>query len=116
MNLEGRGTNDKPQMKQLVQTITLDDLNPHGLYPNPDTPLSPQEINVLYDSEASITMLPGAFTESWHNLRPSMISLSGTFDDTSINNIQVGEFHAQMTLDTGETVRVVIPEASLTTR
>ena len=49
------------EMKQLVQTITLDDLNPHGLYPNPDKPLSPQNITVLYDSGASITMLPGAF-------------------------------------------------------
>jgi hypothetical protein len=34
------------QMKQLVQTITLDELNPHGLYPNPDTPLSPQDITI----------------------------------------------------------------------
>ncbi len=40
-----------------------------------------------------------------------MISLSGAFDDIGLQNIQVGEFHAQMTLDNGETVRVVIPEA-----
>jgi hypothetical protein len=46
-----------------------------------------------------------------------MMSLSGAFADTGRQNIiQVGDFHAQMTLDTGETVRVVIPEASLTTR
>jgi hypothetical protein len=99
------------QRKQLVQTITLDDLNPHGLYPNPDKPLTPQDITVLYDSGASITMLPGAFKTSWRNLRPSMMSLSGAFDEIGLQNIQVGEFHAQMTLDNGETVRVVIPEA-----
>ncbi len=50
VNLQERETNDNQQMKQLVQTITLDDLNPHGLYPNPDIPLSPQDITVLYDS------------------------------------------------------------------
>ena len=99
------------QMQQLVQTITLDDLNPHGLYPNPDTPLSPQDITVLYDSGASITMLPGTFKDSWRNLRPSMMSLSGAFTDTSIQSMNVGKFHAQMTLDNGETIRVVIPEA-----
>jgi hypothetical protein len=54
-----RETNHKGKIKQLVQTITLDDLNPHGLYPNPDKTLTPQDINVLYDSGASITMLPG---------------------------------------------------------
>ena len=105
-------TNHNAKIKQLVQTITLDDLNPHGLfYPNPDKTLTPQDITVLYDSGASITMLPGAFKDSWRNLRPSMMSLSGAFDETGIQDIQVGEFHAQMTLDTGETVRVVIPEA-----
>jgi hypothetical protein len=68
--------NNKEQIiQQLVQTLTLDDLNPHGLYPNPDKPLPPQEITVLYDSGASITMLPGGFTDSWRNLRPSLMSL-----------------------------------------
>jgi hypothetical protein len=102
---------DTQQMQQLVQIITLDDLTPHGLYPNPDTPLSPQDITVLYDSGASITMLPGTFKDSWRNLRPSMMSLSGAFTDTSIQSMNVGKFHAQMTLDNGETIRVVIPEA-----
>ena len=55
--------NNETTRKQLVQTLTLDDLNPHGLYPQHHHPLSPQPINVLYDSGASITMLPGAFAE-----------------------------------------------------
>jgi len=111
LNLQDCPNNNGKEMKQLVQTITLDDLNPHGLYPNPDQPLSPQDITVLYDSGASITMLPGAFKESWRNLRPSLMSLSGAYADAGIQNVCVGEFHAQMTLDTGETIRVVIPEA-----
>jgi hypothetical protein len=90
MNLMDCETNNKRSIKQLVQTITLDELNPHGLYPNPDKPLTPQDITVLYDSGASITMLPGAFKDSWQNLRTSMMSLSGAFDDTCIQNIQVG--------------------------
>jgi hypothetical protein len=104
-------TNSNQQIKQLVQTIKLDELNPHGLHPNHNKYLSSQDITVLYDSEASITMLPEAFKDSWRNLRLSMMSLSGAFADTGIQNIQVGEFRAQMTLDTGETIRVVIPEA-----
>jgi hypothetical protein len=109
--LSQQHVNKEKTIQQNVQIVTLDDLNPHALYSNPDKPLSPQDITVLYDSGASITMLPGAFRDSWQNLRPSMMSLSGAFGDTGIQNIQVGEFHAQMTLDNGETVRVVIPEA-----
>jgi hypothetical protein len=70
--------NNKEQIIH-VQTLTLDDLNPHGIYPNPNKPLPPQEITVLYDSGTSITMLPRGFTDSWRNLRPSLMSLSGAF-------------------------------------
>jgi hypothetical protein len=104
--------NQEKIIQQLVQTLTLDDLNPHGIYSNPDKPLPPKEITVLYDSGASITMLPGGFTDSWRNLRPNLMSLSGTFaEEETQTNIQIGEFHAQMTLDSGETIRFVIPEA-----
>ncbi len=33
--------------KQLVQTVTLEDINPHGLFPNPTRPLSSQPIPVI---------------------------------------------------------------------
>jgi hypothetical protein len=57
-------------------------------------------------------MLPGGFTDSWRNLRPSLMSLSDAFaEEETQTNIQIGEFHAQMTLDSGGTIRVVIPEA-----
>jgi hypothetical protein len=89
LNLPDCQSNKEKEIKQLMQTITLDDLNPHGLYRNPDKPLSPQDITVLYDSGASITMLPGTFKDSWQNLRPiSLTSLSGTFADAGIRNTE----------------------------
>ena len=99
--------------QQHVQTITLDDLNPHGLYPHHDNPLPTQLITVIYDSGASITMLPGAFVESWRNLRPSLMQLSGAFatENQLQNNLSVGEFHAELTLDGGEKIRAIFPEA-----
>jgi hypothetical protein len=63
MNLSDCHVNKEIITQQPVQTLTLDDLNPHGLYSTPDKPLPPQEITVLYDSDASITMLPGGFTD-----------------------------------------------------
>ena len=58
-------------------------------------------------------MLPGAFAESWCNLRPSFMKLSGAF--TKANETQsdlwIGEFHAEMTLDDGEKIRAIFPEA-----
>jgi hypothetical protein len=45
-------------LKQCVQTLTLDEINPHDLYPNQNTPMTTQPIDILYDTGASITMLP----------------------------------------------------------
>ncbi len=54
-------------------------------------------------------MLPGGFTDSWRNIRPSLMLLSGFFaEEDTQTNINVGKFHAQMTLDTGEIIRVII--------
>jgi hypothetical protein len=100
-------------IQQNVQTTTLDDLNPHGLYPHHDTPLPTQLITVIYDSGASITMLPGAFADSWRKLRPSLMQLSGAFatENQLQHNLSVGEFHAELTLDDGEKIRAIFPEA-----
>jgi hypothetical protein len=100
-------------IQQNVQTITLDDLNPHGLYPHHDNPLPAQLITVIYDSGASITMLPGAFADSWRNLRPSLMQFSGAFatENQLQHNLSVGEFHAKLTLDDGEKIRAIFPEA-----
>ena len=98
--------------KQLVQTVTLEDLNPHGLYPNPTRPLSSQPIPVIYDTGASTTMLPGIYKDSWRNLRLSNMVISGCFsEEGTLNEVWVGEFHALLQLDDGEQIRVIIPEA-----
>jgi hypothetical protein len=77
------------------------------------TPLPAQPITVIYDSGASITMLPGAFANSWRNLRPSLMKLSGAFatENQLQSNLCVGEFHAELTLDDGEKIRAIFPEA-----
>jgi hypothetical protein len=47
----------RKQYKQHVQTVTLDDLNPHGLYPHHDLPLPAQPITVIYDMMCSMSSL-----------------------------------------------------------
>ncbi len=112
-NLSQSHDNKVRIIQQNVQTITLDDLNPHGLYPHHDNPIPAQPITIIYDSGASITMLPGAFTDSWRNLRPSLMKLSGAFaTETQLQtNLWVGEFHAELTLNDGERIRAIFPEA-----
>ena len=110
--LQKRQQSAKQHHKQCPLTLTLDDLNPHSLYPNPDRPLCPQSHSVLYDSGASVTMFPLDYTESWRNLRPSIHTISGCFtQDEPVKDFMVGEFHAQLTLDDGETVRLIFPES-----
>ena len=46
------------KLQQCVQTLTLDDISPYDLYKNQDLPLTTQPIALLYDTGASITMLP----------------------------------------------------------
>ena len=102
----------KQHHTQCPLTLTLDDLNPHALYPNPVRPLGPQPLDVLYDSGASVTMFPLDHTDSSRNLRPSLHTISGCFtQDAPITDFMVGEFHAELTLDDGETVRLIFPES-----
>jgi hypothetical protein len=110
--LQKRQRRAKQQHKQYTITLTLDDLNPHSLYSNPDRPIGPQPLDVLYDSGASVTMFPLDHTDSWRNLRPSLHTISGCFtQDAPVTDFMVGEFHAQLTLDDGETVRLIFPES-----
>ena len=52
-------------LPQCVQTLTIDDINPHDLYPHQDKPISKQPIDLLYDTGASITMLPLDYAPAW---------------------------------------------------
>jgi hypothetical protein len=91
-----------------VQDIILN--SPHSLYHNPDKPLPPQVVDVIYDTGAAISMLPEEYTYAWANLRECLHTLTGCFAGTQESNLQIGEFHGIITLDSGETRRVIIPE------
>jgi len=99
-------------LKQCVQELTLDDINPHDLYPTPDIPLTTQPISLLYDTGASITMLPLDYAPAWRNLRPCLHQLTGCFAQEGTHyGLQIGEFHGLLKLDNEEMVRIIIPEA-----
>ena len=63
-NEENKGS----KIQQCVQTLTLDDITPYDLYENQDIPLTTQPIELLYDTGASITMLPLEYSPTWRNL------------------------------------------------
>jgi hypothetical protein len=68
-------------------------------------------IDVIFDTGAAITMLPGEYTEAWTNLRPCLHKITGCFSGVEQDNNYIGEFHAILTTDDGEAIRVIIPEA-----
>ena len=77
-----------------------------------DTPIVTQQIDVIMDTGATFTMLPGHFEFAWDDLRPCLHTIEGCFKGGSTNeDTQMGEFHALITLDTGETRRLIIPQA-----
>jgi hypothetical protein len=114
MKEEGSSTAE-PKAKVLKQgalNLTIDDINPHDLYQNQDTPLQKQPIDLLYDTGASITMLPLDYAPAWRNLRPCLHQLTGCFaSEGTQNDLQIGEFHGLLKLDNDEVVRIIIPEA-----
>jgi hypothetical protein len=48
---------------------------------------------------------------AWTNLRDCLYAIGGCFNGPTQNNPKMGEYHGIMTLDKGETIRVIIPEA-----
>jgi hypothetical protein len=93
------------------QHVLLD--TQHLLYENPLPPVTTQTIEVLHDTGASVSMLPAQFTFTWSNVRPCLHHISGCFKGGEQDNNEIGEFHALLTLDSGETTRAIIPEAIL---
>jgi hypothetical protein len=39
-----------------------------------------------------------------------MYNIGGCFSGPTCKDLQIGEYHGALTLDTGETVRIIIPE------
>jgi hypothetical protein len=40
-----------------------------------------------------------------------MYNIGGCFSGPTFKDLKIGEYHGALTLDTGETVRIIIPEA-----
>ena len=91
-----------------VQEITLE--TDYSLYPTQEKPIQHQPINLIYDTGAAISMLPAEYEHAWTNVRECLHTLVGCFAGHSETNLMIGEFHAILTLDSKETVRVIIPE------
>jgi hypothetical protein len=96
------------QYENHVQQVTID--TDHGLYDNPDKPYRNEPIQVIYDTGASISMLPAEYTYSWTNLRECLHTLTGCFSGQTEKNLMIGQFHGVLTMDSGEAVKVIIPE------
>jgi hypothetical protein len=91
-----------------VQEISID--TDYTLYPSQDKPIQNQQINLIYDTGAAISMLPAEYTHAWTNVRECLHTLTGCFAGHSETNLMIGEFHGILTLDSQETIRIVIPE------
>jgi hypothetical protein len=96
-------------LNNYVTDITLQ--TDYSLYENPETYSTTQPIPLIYDTGAAISMLSSEPSWAWTNLRDCMFNLGGCFSGPTVQNLQMGEYHGVMTLDSGETVRVIIPEA-----
>ncbi len=92
-----------------VQEVQL--TSDYYLYENQDQPITDQPIPVIFDTGAALTMISSHPTYAWTNLRECMFNISGCFKGLSFPDLQMGEYHGVMTLDSGETVHVTIPEA-----
>ena len=102
---------DQNEHSNNTQEYTLD--TEHSLYENQDKAVQAQQIDVLHDTGASITVLPSDFEFAWTNVRDSLHTISGCLKGTAEKYTQIGKFHALITLDTEEIKRAIIPEAIL---
>jgi hypothetical protein len=68
-------------------------------------------LQVIMDNGAALSMFTGSVTKAWTNLRPCLYSISGCFNGERHNDLQMGQFRGIVTLDSGEAVRIVVPES-----
>jgi hypothetical protein len=91
-----------------VQEISIE--TDYSLYPSPDKPIQNYPINLIYDTGAAISMLPAEYSHAWTNVRECLHTLTGCFAGQSETNLMIGEFHGIITLDSQETIRIIVPE------
>jgi hypothetical protein len=111
-NDDGYKTLEKQVRKNSIQNNVQNiDITEDYLYPNPDKPRATEPIEIIMDTGAAMTMFPDTYPYAWRNLRPCMYSISGCFKGDKHSDLNIGEFHGIMTVDSGEAIRVVVPES-----
>jgi hypothetical protein len=108
-----RRQDHKQHTKKLTSNATEVNLNTdYYLYNNPDNKrLTAQPIPFLYDTGAAISMISSDPAWAWTNLRECLYHIGGCFEGPTFKDLMMGEYHGIITLDSGETARVIIPEA-----
>jgi hypothetical protein len=110
------GKKDPMTLSNNVQHVNFKTENPEKLQ-NPYHPTHP--IEIIFDTGAAISMLPGDFPQAWTNLRPCLHKIQGCFSGVEHTDNYIGEFHAILTLDNEETIglrRSVLVEGLQTRR
>jgi hypothetical protein len=72
---------DRNEQSNNTQEYLLD--TAHSLYENQDKPVQTQQIDILHDTGASITMLPSDFEFAWTNVRDGLHTISGCLKGTA---------------------------------
>jgi hypothetical protein len=106
---QGKKRRHYPTINNNVTEVNLH--TNYSLYENPDKYTTSHPVPVIYDTGAAISMLSSEPSWAWINLCDCMFNLGGCFAGPTVQNLQMGEYHGVITLDSGETVRTVIPEA-----
>ncbi len=109
LHIQAMRNKRKRVMVNNVQDVQL--TSDYYLYENQDQPITEQPIPILFDTGAALTMISSHSPTAWCNLRECMFNISGCFKGLSFPDLQMGEYHGVMTLDSGETVHIIIPEA-----
>ena len=91
-------TNTKRKLTNNVQEITLQ--TDYNLYPNQDHSLQNQSLLFIYDTGAAISMISSEPSWAWTNLRECMYNIGGCFSGPTFKDLQIGEYHGALTLDT----------------
>ena len=80
--------------------------------PDNNPSITTHQIDVIFDTGATFSMLPGHFEFAWTELKPCLHTIEGCFKGVGTDKeTQMGEFHALFTLDSGEVRRAIIPQA-----
>jgi hypothetical protein len=104
---ESQQRNEKQVYTNNTQTYDF----PESL-PDNNPGITTHQIDVIFDTGATFSMLPGQFEFAWTELKPCLHTIEGCFKGVGTDKeTQMGEFHALFTLDSGEVRRAIIPQA-----